>query len=106
MILQTKGFSVESQRGIYHIIKKDEKKVILCYDNVSKENKVRRIVLTFNSIKPSKNETIINLKEKSIQGKEDEITDDLRDFLRKIGIRIFNKRKFNSIKYEVDFQLE
>jgi NDP-sugar pyrophosphorylase family protein len=105
-ILQTKGFSVKSQKGIYHIIQKDKKKVILCYDKVSKESKFRRIVLTFESIKPSKNETIINLNKKSITGKEDEITDDLRDFLRKIGVRIFTKRKFNSIKYKMSFQLE
>ena len=105
-ILQTKGFTVKSQKGINHVLIKNKKKIILCYDDKSKKSNYRRIVLTFEPIKPIKNETIINLNKKTIEGKEDEITDDLRDFLRKIGIRIFTKRKFNSIKYEVNFQLE
>jgi len=41
---------------------------------------------------------IINLEEISFQGEEDKDTDDLRDFLRKWGIRLYSPRGFISRK--------
>ena len=40
----------------------------------------------------------LDLKNRKIYGKENELTDDLRDFLRKLGVRIFTERRFRTIK--------
>jgi len=62
-------------------------------------SETRTIVLMFGNITPLPNRYyLINLSDSTWVGEEDEITDDLRDFLRKRGIRIFSKRWFKSIQ--------
>ena len=66
----------------------------------------REIILSFRNEKISKDDYLINLSNYTWRGKEDEITDDLRDFLRKYGIRIFSKRWFKSIPSKSKRELE
>ena len=61
------------------------------------------LFLTFKKLSGVKNFTEINLSNRTITGSEDELTDDLRDFLRKVGIRIFTKRRFCSISPTINF---
>ncbi len=56
----------------------------------------RTIFLTFESMPISGKDFIINLSDCTWNGADDEISDDLRDFLRHYGIRIFS-RHFRSI---------
>jgi len=60
------------------------------------DQNLRTIFLTFESIQVSHRNFLINLSDYSWSGTDDEITDDLRDFLRHYGIRIFS-RHFHSI---------
>jgi acetyltransferase-like isoleucine patch superfamily enzyme len=62
----------------------------------SYDQTLRTIFLTFESIPVSDRDFLINLSDYTWSGKDDEITDDLRDFLRHYGIRIFS-RHFRSI---------
>jgi len=57
---------------------------------------LRTILLTFKSVPISDKDFLINLSDYTWSGTDDEITDDLRDFLRHYGIRIFS-RHFHSI---------
>tara|TARA_R110000744_G_scaffold366659_1_gene475792 strand:- start:294 stop:1136 length:843 start_codon:yes stop_codon:yes gene_type:complete len=43
------------------------------------------------------NKTIFNLTDKTITGFENEVSEDLRDYLRRRGIKIFTKNQFKSI---------
>ncbi len=52
------------------------------------------------------NQTIFNLSKKTLSGYENNLSDDLRDFLRKVGIRIFTNRKFQSIEFIGENQIE
>ena len=66
----------------------------------------RKIILTFRPAKAGKNRTVIDLKAKTLEGPEDKITDDLRDFLRKIGVRVFTERNFAQMEYKVGFRTD
>jgi maltose O-acetyltransferase len=67
--------------------------------------KVRTIFLTFENIPISNKDFMINLSNCTWNGMDDEITDDLRDFLRHYGIRIFS-RPFRSIPPKLKRELE
>jgi len=70
----------------------------------SHENR-RTIFLTFESMPISGKDFLINLSDYTWSGVEDEISDDLRDFLRHYGIRIFS-RHFRSIPPKLKRELE
>ena len=99
-ILQNKGFTMEkiNPNELEYKIKNKDFESKICYEEINEKSKERKIVLTFNNLKNDHKSTIINLSKRTLDGKEDEITDDLRDFLRKSGVRIFTERRFNSIK--------
>jgi acetyltransferase-like isoleucine patch superfamily enzyme len=99
-ILQNKGISMKKidLNGLEYYIKNKDFESKICYEETNEKSKERKIVLTFNNLKNYHKSTIINLSKRTLDGKEDEITDDLRDFLRKSGVRIFTERRFNSIK--------
>ena len=84
--------------GLEYNIKNKDFEYKICYEEINKKSKEKKIVLTFNNLKNDSRSTILNLSKRTLDGKEDEITDDLRDFLRKSGVRIFTKRRFRSIK--------
>jgi len=107
-ILKTKGYSVKKDgaSGLRFHINKNEKNTILSHSTKLKKTDDFAIIFSFQKIKNPQNSVLINLNDKSIHGIEDELTDDLRDFLRKIGIRIFTQRKFRSIPVKLDFQIE
>lgn len=54
--------------------------------------KLRTIFLTFENMPIAHKNFLINLSNYTWRGIDDEITDDLRDFLRHYGIRIFSRR--------------
>ena len=41
--------------------------------------------------------TTFNIENRTIEGFEDDISEDLRDYLRRRGIKIFTKKPFRSI---------
>ena len=45
----------------------------------------------------NKKQTIFNLEKRTISGYEDEISEDMRDYLRRRGIKIFTGKNFKSI---------
>jgi len=107
-ILKTKGFIIKEfpNDPLKFNVAKDGISATIFYSHSVREiQKFKRIiVLTFTKLQlSSKNHTIINLSEKTISGSEDDLTDDLRDFLRKVGIRIFTERRFKSISPKNDF---
>jgi len=65
----------------------------------------KEIILSFEDHKIYKGDFLINLSNYTWKGEENEITDDLRDFLRKQGIRIFSRRWFKSIQPKVKREL-
>ncbi len=65
----------------------------------------RRIYLTFEDLLVSDRDFSINVSKQTWNGLDDEITDDLRDFLRHYGIRIFS-RHFQSIPPKIKRDLE
>ena len=99
-ILQNKGIHMNkiNSTGLEYNIKNKDFEYKICYEEINKKSKEKKIVLTFNNLKNDSRSTILNLSKRTLDGKEDEITDDLRDFLRKSGVRIFTKRRFRSIK--------
>jgi len=107
-ILKTKGYSVKKDdvSGLRFRITKNKKNIILCHSTKLQKTDDFAIIFSFQKIKNPQNFILINLNDNSIHGIEDELTDDLRDFLRKIGIRIFTQRKFRSIPVKLDFQIE
>jgi len=109
-ILSKKGFTVKKDKKkklMYHVTKNGIKITIVFLTKPLKiKNKERFFILTFNDIPKSKNCTILNLTKKAIDGTENKLSDDLRDFLRKVGIRIFTDRKFQSIKFTGEDQIE
>ena len=42
-------------------------------------------------------QTIIDIKNRTISGHEYELSEDLRDYLRRRGVKIFTGKKFKSI---------
>jgi hypothetical protein len=44
------------------------------------------------------NETIYNIEERNIQGYMNDVVEDLRDYLRRRGIKIYTGKPFKSIK--------
>ena len=44
------------------------------------------------------NETIYNIEERTIQGYMNDVVEDLRDYLRRRGIKIYTGKPFKSIK--------
>lgn len=60
------------------------------------DQSLRNIFLTFERMPVSDKDFLINLSDYTWSGKDDEVTDDLRDFLRHYGIRVFS-RHFRSI---------
>jgi acetyltransferase-like isoleucine patch superfamily enzyme len=56
-----------------------------------------RYVNVLDGIAFTNKDTIFNLDKKTLQGYEDEFSEDLRDYLRRKGIKIFTHNKFKSI---------
>ena len=56
-----------------------------------------RYVNAFDGIAFTIEDTIFNLDKKTIHGYEDEFSEDLRDYLRRRGIKIFTNKPFKSI---------
>jgi len=105
-ILQTKGFSVKKseKEPKFYVTNGKLRAYILFSDNGENIPKKKySIILSFRKIPSNNYCTTINLKTEKIHGVENELTDDLRDFLRKVGVRIFTKRKFKSFKPKTDF---
>ena len=106
-ILSQKGFDVKKNiknELIYHVSKNGKKTIIVFLTKpLEIKNKEKYFILTFHDMPKSKNHTIFNLSKKTLDGIEDELSDDLRDFLRKIGIRIFTNRKFRSLKFTGEY---
>jgi acetyltransferase-like isoleucine patch superfamily enzyme len=102
-ILSKKGFVIKKSTKkdmVYHI-RKDGIKTTIVFATKPLKNKTKEkyFILTFNDIPKTNNQTIFNLSKKSLEGIENNLSDDLRDFLRKVGIRIFTNRKFQSIEF-------
>ena len=57
------------------------------------EYKLGKIYLSYNEWK-----TIYNLRERTMEGDTNDVAEDLRDFLRRRGIKIYTNRLFQSIK--------
>ena len=102
-ILSKKGFIIKKntkKEMMYHVTKNGVKTTIAFVTNPLKyKTKEKYFILTFNDIPKTNNQTIFNLSKKSLKGIENDLSDDLRDFLRKVGIRIFTNRKFQSIGF-------
>ncbi len=62
-------------------------------DDFSIQYKFGKIYLTYNEWK-----TIYHLREKTMEGDTNEVAEDLRDFLRRRGIKIYTNKLFRSIK--------
>lgn len=56
----------------------------------------KTIILRFNDQQIADSDYLINLTDLTWRGEEDELTDDLRNWLRKNGIRIFSPRGFRA----------
>lgn len=50
--------------------------------------------------------TVFNCLDYRIYGQQDQVTEDLRDFLRRHGIRIYNGQPFKSLKPSYEFSIE
>ena len=102
-ILSKKGFVIKksTKKDIAYHIRKDGIKTTIVFATKPLKNKTKEkyFILTFNDIPKTDNQTIFNLSKKSLEGIENNLSDDLRDFLRKVGIRIFTNRKFQSIEF-------
>lgn len=70
----------------------------------SKSN-VRNVFLAFKNMPISEGDFLINLSDYTWHGTDDDVSDDLRDFLRHYGIRIFS-RHFRSIPSKLRKELE
>jgi acetyltransferase-like isoleucine patch superfamily enzyme len=66
------------------------------YAQGRRDGNVRTVFLTFGNVLISDRDFAINLSNYTWSGVDDELSDDLRDFLRHYGIRIFS-RHFHSI---------
>jgi len=99
--LKLKGFSTykRDENGLEFQIKnrKGVSTTILYTTNAKKVNK-KTIVLSFEDLHLPDKCSALNLTKRTIRGLENELTDDLRDFLRKVGVRIFSERPFKSIR--------
>ena len=102
-ILSKKGFVIKksTKKDMAYQIRKDGIKTTIVFATKPLKNKTKEkyFILTFNDIPKTNNQTIFNLSKKSLEGIENNLSDDLRDFLRKVGIRIFTNRKFQSIEF-------
>lgn len=80
--------------------------IILCpYGKGRSWNKsFRTVFLTFEKRRVSDRDFLINLSDYTWSGADDEVSDDLRDFLRHYGIRIFS-RHFYSIPSKLKTEL-
>lgn len=107
-ILKTKGYSIKKDglSELSYIVSKNKKNTLLCYSTELQKTDNFTIIFSFEKIRNLQNTVLINLNDCTIHGKENKLTDDLRDFLRKIGIRIFTQRRFRSIPVKLDFQIE
>lgn len=109
-ILTKKGFVIKKNTKkdmMYHVTKDGVKTTIIFLTKPLKnKNNERYFILTFNDIPKMSNQTIFNLSKKTLSGYENNLSDDLRDFLRKVGIRIFTNRKFQSIEFIGENQIE
>jgi len=58
-----------------------------------------REILTLSHLEKNNapNNTIFNLEKRTIEGYESDVSEDLRDYLRRRGIKIFTEKPFNSI---------
>ena len=66
----------------------------------------RKIILSFVDIQIDEESALLNLKTSKLKGIHCDITDDLRDYLRRKGIRFYG-RKFKSIPpaIEIEFKI-
>jgi acetyltransferase-like isoleucine patch superfamily enzyme len=100
-VLKTKGFTIKKINNFdYRVSKKLDSDTHIVYEGNNNCNKdyQKAIVLCFGDMVISKKFTKIDLKNRKLSGKENELTDDLRDFLRKLGVRVFTDRRFRTIK--------
>jgi hypothetical protein len=68
------------------------------------KNNARHILLAFENVPISEGDFLINLSDYTWKGTDDDVSDDLRDFLRHYGIRIFS-RHFRSIPSKLQKEL-
>ncbi|MEM3396196.1 MAG: DapH/DapD/GlmU-related protein [Thermoplasmata archaeon] len=68
------------------------------------DSSIRKIILSFDDCEATEKDFVINLRDYSWKGSDDEISDDLRDFLRHYGIRIFS-RHFRSLPPKIKKKL-
>jgi len=106
-ILHAKGYlvkKIDKKKLEYKVTDKSGKSTIILYavntKDVKRENNL--IAISFHDMPIRRNSTILNLITRTISGSENELTDDLRDFLRKVGVRIFSNRRFKSIPFLVE----
>jgi acetyltransferase-like isoleucine patch superfamily enzyme len=66
--------------------------------------KIRRILLSFEDVPVSDGDFGINLTKRTWRGSDDDVSDDLRDFLRHYGIRVLSRR-FRSMPSKLERQL-
>ena len=101
-ILRTKGFTIKkiNKEGLnYQVTNSNGIKTRILYYSERKKlgQNFRAIIISFQNFPVHENTTILNLATRKIIGIENDLTDDLRDFLRKVGIRVFSNRRFRSI---------
>jgi hypothetical protein len=99
----TKKDGISTISGKYH---SKEFRIIFSPSARGKTNEnVKTTFLSFCSMPISEKDFTINLLDYTWSGTDDEVTDDLRDFLRHYGIRIFS-RHFRSIAPRLKRELE
>jgi len=67
---------------------------LLEYKNIKADIRVESEYIV---LKRKEGETLFNLEKRTIEGYEDKISEDLRDYLRRRGIKIFTENPFKSI---------
>lgn len=99
-ILKMKGFVIKKNNSFDYKIKKEsdiDTHIVYLENKNFNKNYQNAIILCFGNIDVPKKFIKVDLKNRKLSGKENELTDDLRDFLRKLGVRIFTERRFKSI---------
>ncbi len=105
-ILKTKGYDLRIEKDDlnYEVVDKSGLSTAILYSTNYNgiKKRERAIILSFRDFPIPMGCTLLNLSKKTIKGIENDLTDDLRDFLRKFGIRIFSNRRFRSIPVVMD----
>lgn len=101
-ILRTKGYAVKKidRKGLEYEATNQggiTTSIIYSSNKIKTQKYKKMLILSFTDLPQIANSVILNLSKRTITGLENELTDDMRDFLRKMGIRIFSTRRFCSI---------